>query len=30
MAFAPLTFLIIYALKTRKMADTMVLATLLA
>ena len=30
MAFAPLTFLIIYALKTRKMADAMVLATLLA
>ena len=30
MAFAPLVFLIIYALKTRKMADAMVLATLLA
>ena len=30
MVFAPLTFLIIYALKTRKMADAMVLATLLA
>ena len=30
MAFAPLVFLILYALKTRKMADAMVLATLLA
>lgn len=30
MAFAPLVFLIVYALKTRKMADTMILATLLA
>lgn len=30
MAFAPLTFLIIYALKTRRMAESMVLATLLA
>ena len=30
MAFAPLIFLIIYALKTRRMAETMVLATLLA
>lgn len=30
MAFLPLAFLIVYALKTRKMADTMVLATLLA
>lgn len=30
MAFAPLAFLILYALKTRKMADAMVLATLLA
>lgn len=30
MAFAPLVFLIIYALKTRKMADAMILATLLA
>ena len=30
MAFTPLVFLIIYALKTRKMADAMVLATLLA
>ena len=29
MAFAPLTFLIIYALKTRRMAESMVLATLL-
>ena len=29
MAFAPLVFLILYALKTRKMADAMVLATLL-
>lgn len=30
MAFLPLAFLIVYALKTRKMADAMVLATLLA
>lgn len=30
MAFASLTFLIIYALKTRRMAESMVLATLLA
>ena len=30
MAFAPLVFLIVYALKTRKMADAMILATLLA
>lgn len=30
MAFAPLAFLIIYALKTRRMAESMVLATLLA
>ena len=30
MAFAPLTFLIIYALKTRRMAESMVLVTLLA
>lgn len=30
MAFAPLVFLIIYALKTRKMAESMVLSTLLA
>ena len=30
MAFAPLVFLILYALKTHKMADAMVLATLLA
>ena len=30
MAFAPLLFLIVYALKTRKMADAMILATLLA
>ena len=30
MAFTPLVFLIIYALKTRKMADAMVLATLLS
>lgn len=30
MAFAPLTFLIVYALKTRRMAESMVLATLLA
>lgn len=30
MAFAPLVFLIIYALKTRKMAESMILATLLA
>lgn len=30
MAFAPLTFLIIYALKTRRMAESMVLTTLLA
>lgn len=30
MAFAPLTFLIIYAFKTRRMAESMVLATLLA
>ena len=29
-AFAPLAFLIVYALKTRKMADAMVLSTLLA
>lgn len=28
MAFLPLAFLIVYALKTRKMADAMVLATL--
>lgn len=30
MAFTPLVFLILYALKTRKMADAMVLTTLLA
>ena len=30
MAFAPLIFLIVYALKTRRMAESMVLATLLA
>lgn len=30
MAFLPLAFLIVYALKTRKMADAMALATLLA
>ncbi len=30
MAFAPLVFLIVYALKTRKMAESMILATLLA
>lgn len=30
MAFAPLVFLIVYALKTRKMADAMILAALLA
>lgn len=30
MAFAPLVLLIVYALKTRKMADAMILATLLA
>lgn len=30
LAFAPLTFLIVYALKTRKMADAMVLGTLLS
>ena len=30
LAFIPLLFLIIYALKSRKMADAMVLATLLA
>lgn len=30
MAFAPLAFLIVYALRTRKMADAMILATLLA
>lgn len=30
MAFAPLVFLIVYALKTRKMADAMILATRLA
>lgn len=30
MAFLPLAFFIVYALKTRKMADAMVLATLLA
>ena len=30
MAFTPLVFLIIYALKTRKMAESMVLSTLLA
>ena len=30
MAFAPLTFLIIYAFKTRRMAESMVLTTLLA
>lgn len=30
MAFAPLVFLIVYALKTRKMAGAMILATLLA
>lgn len=30
MAFAPLALLIVYALKTRKMADAMILATLLA
>lgn len=30
MAFAPLAFLIIYALKTRRMAESMVLAALLA
>ena len=30
MAFTPLVFLIIYALKTRKMADAMILSTLLA
>ncbi len=30
MAFLPLAFLIVYALKSRKMADAMVLATLLA
>lgn len=30
MAFLPLAFLIVYALKIRKMADAMVLATLLA
>lgn len=30
MAFLPLAFLIVYALKTLKMADAMVLATLLA
>ena len=30
MAFAPLVFLIAYALKTRKMAESMILATLLA
>ncbi len=30
MAFLPLAFLIVYALKTRKMADAMLLATLLA
>lgn len=29
-AFTPLVFLIIYALKTRKMAESMVLSTLLA
>ena len=30
MAFTPLVFLIVYALKTRKMAESMILATLLA
>ena len=30
MAFAPLIFLIVYALKTRRMAESMVLATLLS
>lgn len=30
MAFVPLVFLIVYALKTRKMAESMILATLLA
>lgn len=30
MAFTPLVFLIVYALKTRKMADAMILSTLLA
>ena len=30
LAFAPLTFLIVYALKTRRMADAMVLGTLLS
>ncbi len=30
MAFAPLVFLIVYALKTRKMAESMILASLLA
>lgn len=30
LAFIPLLFLIIYALKSRKMADAMVLSTLLA
>ena len=30
MAFVPLVFLIVYALKTRKMDESMILATLLA